>query len=103
MEVSGPVGTGFEAPSAADAKVAIDHNHPVIPFVGRTFYRAGQNAGGILTVIAQLREKMSLCHGVAARIGKIDFGPEIAGWDSVFHLAAYLTRGTANAPPDVNK
>ena len=103
MEVSGPIRAGFKASAAADTKVAIDHHHAIFPFVSCTFHRTGQDTGGIIAVIAELREKMPLGHRVSARIGEIHLGPEKACRDGILHLAAHLTRGATYTPPDVNK
>jgi hypothetical protein len=103
MKVSGSVRTGFEASPAADAKVAIDHNHSIFPFVGCAFYRTGQDAGGILAVVTEFWEKMPFGHGVSTRIGKIHFGPKMACWNCILHLATHLTRGAANTSPKVHQ
>jgi hypothetical protein len=103
MKVSSPVRTGFETPPAAYAKVPIDHNHPILPFVGCAFYWTGQNAGGILAVVAKFWKKMPLSHGERTRIGEIHLGSEIAGWNSVLHLAAHLARGAAHAAPQIDQ
>jgi hypothetical protein len=103
MEVSGSIWASLQAPPTADAKVAIDHHHPIFPFISCTFYRTGQYTGGIIAVIAKLWEKMPLGHRVSARIGEIHFGPEIACRDGVLHFAAYLARGATYTSPDVHK
>jgi len=103
MEISGSIWAGLQAPPTADAKIAIDHNHPIFSFIGCAFHWTGQDTGGVLAVVAEFGEKMPLGHRVPARIGEIHLGPEKAGRDCVLHLAAHLAGGTANAPPDVNK
>ena len=104
MEESGAIGAGLYAAAAHDAKVPVDHNHPIFfSFVGRPGYGTGQNARRVVAVVTQFGKEEPLGLGIIGDIGEIHLGSEIADGDRVLHLTAYLARSTANTPSDVNK